>query len=85
MPSPAEILRAMADRIDRNDEADFGGCVVVIAPPDPNTREVVTIEILVVDPARNLANFWSVAAKQTEITAAEVMAAHTVSPLGGYR
>jgi hypothetical protein len=75
----------MADRIRRIDPDDFGGCVVVIAPPDPNTREVVTIEILVVDPARNLANFWSVAAKQTEITAAEVMAAHQNPGLGGYR
>jgi hypothetical protein len=75
----------MADRIDRNDEADFGGCVVVIAPPDPQTREVVTIEILVVDPARNLANFWAMATKQTDITAGEVMAQHQASPLGGYR
>lgn len=69
MATPSEILRAMADRIDRNDREEFAGCVIVI-PPEGRDRGVEagpTVEILLIDPAQDLGHFWSMAKNQTRI------------------
>jgi hypothetical protein len=58
MVNPVEILRAMADRIERNHEDEFAGCIVVIPPPSDNGDDP-HLEILLIDPAQDVANFWS--------------------------
>lgn len=61
MSAPAEILRAMAARIERNAEDEFAGCIIVIPPPTPDGRSGETLEIVMVDPERDAANFWTMA------------------------
>lgn len=63
----AERLRAMADRIERNDEAEFAGCIVVLPPETPDGRGGDGIEILLIDPTRNPRNFWATAKAEVEI------------------
>jgi hypothetical protein len=48
----------MAERCDRNEEDEFGGCIVII-PPSSDQGEAEPIAVLLVDPARNQATFWS--------------------------
>jgi len=83
--SPAEILRAMAERIDRNNPAEFGGCLVVIPPDSDEHYPGETLEILVVDPARSLANFWDVVGKRSQNAAAEWAARNQTPHPGSYR
>lgn len=47
-------FRSMADRIEKNDDADFGGAVVII-PPDENG----SIEMLVLDSRKDVLHFWT--------------------------
>lgn len=60
----ALLFRQMADRIDHNDPASFGGAVV-ICPPG---RDGVPINVLVLDPTQNEAHFWLTL--QTKVQAA---------------
>jgi len=85
MATPAEILRAMAERVDRNREEEFAGCIVIIPPADRNGQEGESIELLLIDPARDLANFWSTAKSKAAIAADEFVAQQQVPALGGYR
>ncbi len=55
----------MAARIERIDEKEFAGAVVVVPP----TGE--PIAFLVSDPDPNLAQFWSSVASRVEVAAAE--------------
>lgn len=48
----ATILRKMADHLDRNKEANFGGCAVIVPP---STTE--TIEVLILDSNGDAAQF----------------------------
>lgn len=50
----ATILRRMADHLDRNKEASFGGCAVIVPP---STSE--TIEVLILDSSGDAAQFLS--------------------------
>lgn len=50
----ATILRRMADHLDRNKDADFGGCAVIVPP---STNE--TIEVLILDSSGDAAQFLS--------------------------
>lgn len=50
----ATILRRMADHLDRNKEASFGGCAVIVPP---STNE--TIEVLILDSSGDAAQFLS--------------------------
>lgn len=81
---PARILREMADRIDRNDEDEFAGCIVIIPPENDQGQEPgEIIEVLLIDPARNAANFWWMAKTKAQGGADQWEAAN--QPGVGYR
>jgi len=54
MKTPADLFRDMAERIEKNAPAEFAGALLVV-PPDG----VEPIEILLVNPKRDLAFFWA--------------------------
>ena len=49
------ILRRLADQIDKNDADTFGGVAVIVPPQDAGAP----IEILILDPAKNAAQFYA--------------------------
>jgi hypothetical protein len=51
----ADILRRLADQIDKNDNSTFGG-VAVIVPPENGGDP---IEVLILDPKKNAAQFYA--------------------------
>lgn len=51
---PAAILRRMADTLEKNNNAFFGGLAVIIPPQGGEA-----IEVMILDPATNLPQFWS--------------------------
>lgn len=82
MSAPAELLRAMADRIDRNAEDEFAGCIVVIPPPTPDGRSGETLEIVMIDPQRDPANFWTMAAWKLDVAVSNFKGIQSTPPLG---
>jgi hypothetical protein len=56
----------MAARIDKNDPADFAGAMLLV-PPEGGEP----IELLLVNPARNLAMFWSTVSAMVQVAARE--------------
>lgn len=86
MPTPAEILRAMADRVERNDPEEFAGCLIVIPPEgrDAGVEPGEPIELLLIDPAQDLGHFWSMVKNQTRI-ASETWETNNQQPQGAYR
>lgn len=85
MSAPAELLRAVAARIDRNPEDEFAGCIVVIPPPTPDGRSGETLEIVMIDPERDAANFWTMAAWKLDVAVGRFKQIHETPQLGGYR
>lgn len=51
-PKFADLFRKMADAIERNEGADFGGAVVVVPPSGS------PVEILILNSQRDAAQFW---------------------------
>jgi hypothetical protein len=51
----AVILRRLADQIDLNDPASFGGVAVIVPPQDAGEP----IEVLILDPKKNAAQFYA--------------------------
>ena len=83
--SPADLIRAMASRVERNDPDEFGGCIIIIPPPTDDGSGGEPIELLLVDPRQDLANFWSTAQSKMKIAADEFLARQSIPQLGGYR
>ena len=65
------MLEAMAQRIRANKVDEFGGVVLIIPPPSDDARSGEPIELLLIDPKRDPANFWSTARAKLEIGANE--------------
>ena len=85
MPGPAEMLRRMADRIDRNDPDEFAGCLVIIPPEGGDGVEGGDpVEILFINPVQDLALFWSTVKNRSAIAADEWVSAQQ-NQMGGYR
>lgn len=63
-PSNADYFRKMADRIDHNKDAGFGGACVFIPPQGMGEP----IEILILDTASDAAQFYSAVATRLEIS-----------------
>lgn len=82
MSAPAEILRAMAVRIERNAEDEFAGCIIVIPPPTPDGRSGETLEIVMIDPERDAANFWTMAAWKLDVAVSNFKANQSTPQLG---
>jgi hypothetical protein len=82
MSSPAELLRAMADRIERNSESEFAGCFVVIPPQTPDGRGGDTVEMLLIDPTGDAANFWSTAGNKLDTAVGRFKEINSTPQLG---
>lgn len=55
----------MAERIRRNDEAEFAGAILIVPPSgDP-------IAVMIADPTKDAESFWAVAAAKIEIATRE--------------
>lgn len=66
MNNPAEFVRAMAERIERNAPEEFAGALLVV-PPGADEP----IAILLVNPKQDLAAFWATVASTIQVAAAE--------------
>lgn len=66
---PAKMLEAMATRVRNNGPEEFGGVILIIPPPSDDGRAGEPIELLLIDPKRDPANFWSTARAKLEIAA----------------
>lgn len=53
-PSTADRFRKMAERLDHNAAAGFGGCFLIVPPADGGEA----IETLILDERQNAAQFW---------------------------
>jgi hypothetical protein len=82
MNDPATMLEAMAQRIRANNAAEFAGCIVIIPPATDDGRGGDAIELLLIDPKRDPANFWSTVKAKAEIGEAEFVQSHTRPNLG---
>ena len=82
MSAPAELLRAVADRIERNREDEFAGCIIVIPPLTPDGRSGDTLEIVMIDPDRDAANFWTMAAWKLDVAVTRFKEIHSTPNLG---
>lgn len=65
----ATLFRQMADRIERADEAEFGGAILIVPPLD-QSGQPQAIEILLIDPKKDMANFWAMAQGKVQIAGA---------------
>lgn len=82
MSAPAELLRAMAKRIEANAEDEFAGCFVVIPPQTQDGRTGDTLEILLIDPQRDPRNFWGTVKTKVEIAHHEFTQNYETPQLG---
>lgn len=64
----SQAFRDMADRIERNDPAEFAGAVLIV-PPDGEP-----IAVLMTDPKRDVEAFWSMASGKIQVATSELMA-----------
>jgi hypothetical protein len=74
--SPADVCRAMAVRCEQINAAEFAGLIVVLPPPDNSGQPPNVIELLLVDPAKDLANFWSTAKSKIELAERQFVEMH---------
>lgn len=65
----AALCRAMAERIDRQEDADFSGALLVISPDGSK------VEMVMVDPSLDVAAFWGIAKTKVDIAAGEALLA----------
>lgn len=80
---PAETsarYRLMADRLDHNSDAQFGGCAVIIPPQNGGDP----IELLMLDAKGDPAQFWSTIMTRIQITL-EDLKAKQQQPFGQQR
>jgi hypothetical protein len=82
MTDAADRLMAMAARIKANNPDEFAGCIVIIPPVSQDGRAGESIELLLIDPKRDPANFWSTVKAKAEIGEAEFVQAHQRPNLG---
>lgn len=64
----AALFRRMADRIEASDETEFGGALVAVPPLEQN-GQLEAIEILLIDPRRDPANYYAMTRSKVEIAA----------------
>ena len=64
----ADRFRKMADRIEKNSEESFGGCIMIF-PPGENVEPV---EILKLDTKPDASVFWGEVRSKADIAVAEL-------------
>jgi hypothetical protein len=80
-PSNADYFRKMADRIDHNKDAGFGGACVFIPPQGMGEP----IEILILDTGSEAAQFYSTVATRLQITLDKLQSQNQVAGTYGRR
>jgi hypothetical protein len=80
-PSNADPFRKMADRIEHNKDAGFGGACVIIPPGGVGEP----IEVLLLDNAADPAQFYSTVATRIQITLEKVQAQNAQNVAFGRR
>ena len=65
------LLSQMIRRVQATADQDFGGIVMVIPPQGDAHDQDQPIQILLVDPQRDIANFWSTAKAKIDVAVAE--------------
>lgn len=65
----AELFRQMADRIEKNAE-EFGGVLLAVPPPDPQSGQIQAVDVLLITPSPDIANYWTMAQGKIQIAAA---------------
>ena len=81
LPSNSERFRKMAERIDHNKDAGFGGACVFVPPQgmgDP-------IEILILDTGSEAAQFYSTVATRIQLTLDKLQNQNQASSVFGRR
>jgi hypothetical protein len=63
-----EILRRVADQIEKMNADTFGGVAVIVPPQDGGE----SIEVLILDPKKNLAQFYSMIQTRLQIDTVEL-------------
>jgi len=58
MASPADLFRAMADRIEGVKPDEFSGAVLIVPPLDENGQLAGTIEVLTIEGTPSAEHFW---------------------------
>lgn len=84
-PGPADLFREMADRIERNDPAEFAGAILVVPPVPISGGEWEPIEMLLVNPRREEWHFWSTIFTKVQVEAGKWKDANTTPPPGRMR
>ena len=69
MSAVGDLFRAMAERIERNPEAEFGGALLIV-PPGEQGQVSVPIEHLAISTRPDIAAFWGTAAAKIEVAKA---------------
>lgn len=70
MSDPAALFRGMAERIERNDDAEFGGAILVV-PPTRNGVALEPVAVMIVDPSQDPATLFAIAKAKIDIAAAQ--------------
>lgn len=82
MTDPATALETMAQRVRANKADEFAGCIVIIPPETADGKGGETIELLLIDPKRDPASFWSTVKAKAEIAEAEFVQNNSRPQLG---
>lgn len=69
MSELSELFRQMAERIEKVGDDEFGGALLVVPPPDQSGQNHA-IEVLLIDPKRDPANYWAMATSKIQTAAA---------------
>ena len=82
-PTPADLFREMAARIERNAPEEFAGAIMLVPPPSNDGRNGAPVEILLIDPNQDPRHFWATAKSESEIAAGAFLAEQQI-PMPGY-
>jgi hypothetical protein len=72
MPTPADLFRAMADRIDLVKPEEFAGAVLIVPPTVDIQGLPEPIEVLVVEAVPNPDHFWGSVKARVEVATGQV-------------
>lgn len=83
-PGPADLFRAMADRIERNDPEEFSGAILIVPPPSQD-NPADPVEILIIDPHHDEGHFWGVCKAKVDIEHGRWQEVRSIPRPGAYR
>lgn len=78
MSDAADVFKKMAERIESNSNADFGGAFVIVPPGE----EAKHLETLILDPTSSAASFWGLLKAKADMALADLDAAERTKQSG---